>query len=70
MDVQIVQVKGLTMVGKGKSGHWVAMDGPEKLGGNDSATRPKELILVALGGCTGMDVISILKKNERRGNQI
>ena len=62
MDAQIVQVKGITMMGKGKSGHWVVMDGPEKVDGNDSATRPKELILIALGGCTGMDVISILKK--------
>ena len=62
MDAQIVQVKGITFMGKGKSGHWVAMDGPAKVEGNDGATAPKELVLIALGGCTGMDVVSILKK--------
>ena len=62
MDAQIVQLKGITFMGRGKTGHWVAMDGPEKFEGSDSATRPKELILISLGGCTGSDVISILKK--------
>jgi len=32
------------------------------MGGEDLGPRPKPLMLVALGGCSGMDVISILKK--------
>ena len=35
---------------------------PADAGGNDSGPRPKVLMLVALGGCTGMDVVSLLKK--------
>jgi putative redox protein len=62
MDAHIIHVKGMTLMGRGKSGHWVAMDGPVKYEGSESATRPKELILISLGGCTGSDVISILKK--------
>ncbi|NOZ61290.1 MAG: OsmC family protein [Calditrichaeota bacterium] len=62
MNVEIKQVDGLTLVGKADSGHWVAMDGGEKVGGNDAGTRPMELLLMSLGGCTGMDVISILQK--------
>jgi putative redox protein len=62
MDAKIVQVKGITFVGKTESNHWVPMDGPADFGGHNSAIRPKELILVSLGGCTGMDVISILNK--------
>ena len=31
-------------------------------GGEDAGPRPKQLMLVALAGCTGLDVISILKK--------
>jgi putative redox protein len=38
------------------------MDGPEEFGGSNAATRPKDLLLVALAGCTGSDIVSILKK--------
>lgn len=44
------------------SGHTVAMDAVPKVGGHDAAPRPTELLLAALGGCTGMDVVSILAK--------
>lgn len=40
----------------------IALDADEKVGGNNSGPRPKALTLVSLGGCTGMDVISILAK--------
>lgn len=43
-------------------GHKLVVDAMEQGGGNDSGPRPKVLMLVALGGCTGMDVVSILKK--------
>jgi len=38
------------------------MDAAEKVGGDDSAARPVEVLLASLGGCTGMDVVSILRK--------
>ncbi len=60
--VYLKQVKGLTLAAKGESNHWITMDGPEKLGGNDAGVRPKELILMSLAGCTGSDVVSILQK--------
>lgn len=44
------------------SGHHIIMDALPASGGNDEGARPKELMLAALAGCTGMDVISILKK--------
>ena len=34
-------------------------------GGRDSAVRPNELLLIGLAGCTGMDVISILRKKRQ-----
>ena len=40
----------------------IKLDADEKVGGKNSGPRPKPLTLVALGGCTGMDVISILAK--------
>jgi putative redox protein len=60
--VYLKQVKGLTLAAKGESNHWITMDGPEKLGGNNAGVRPKELLLMALAGCTGSDVVSILLK--------
>jgi len=44
------------------SGHHVVMDALPVVGGKDEGARPKELMLAALAGCTGMDVVSILKK--------
>lgn len=43
-------------------GHKVVVDADPSVGGEDSGPRPKPLMLVALAGCTGMDVVSILKK--------
>lgn len=58
----VKQVRGITFAGKTDSNNWVMMDGPENFGGSNGATRPKELILLALGGCTGSDVVAILQK--------
>jgi putative redox protein len=44
------------------SGHHVMLDAASASGGEDMGARPKELMLAALAGCTGMDVVSILKK--------
>ena len=44
------------------NGHKLILDASDEVGGEDRGPRPKQLMLVALAGCTGMDVISILKK--------
>ena len=44
------------------NGHTIIMDAPAKVGGNDHGPIPKPFILTALSGCTGMDIIAILKK--------
>lgn len=43
-------------------GHKVIMDGPERAGGEDHGPIPKPLVLAALTGCTGMDVVALLRK--------
>lgn len=60
----VKQVKGITFVGKTDSNHWITMDGPESFGGSDAGIRPKELLMLSLGGCTGSDVASILGKKK------
>ena len=44
------------------SGHKIVMDADESVGGEDTGPRPKPLLLASLAGCSGMDVVSILKK--------
>lgn len=44
------------------SGHEVFMDAKPESGGQDAAPRPLEFFLVGLMGCTGMDVVSLLRK--------
>lgn len=43
-------------------GHPLIVDAGTEGGGDDLGPRPKKLMLTALAGCTGIDVISILKK--------
>jgi len=43
-------------------GHKLILDSAPDVGGNDEGPRPKALMMVAIAGCTGMDVVSILKK--------
>jgi putative redox protein len=52
----------MRFIGKAGSNHLVPMDTAPEFGGEGSATKPLELLLVGLGGCTGMDVASLLSK--------
>ena len=58
----VKQLQGITFAGKTDSNNWIMMDGPENFGGSNAAIRPKELLLLSLGGCTSADVIAILQK--------
>jgi len=44
------------------NGHELMLDAAAEVGGENRGPRPKPLLMVALAGCTGMDVVSILKK--------
>lgn len=41
--------------------HTIRIDAPEPLG-DDSGASPKKMLLTALAGCTGIDVVSLLNK--------
>jgi putative redox protein len=44
------------------NGHTLVMDGPERVGGENNGPIPKPFVLTALTGCTGMDIIALLRK--------
>jgi putative redox protein len=58
----VKNIQGITFAAHADSNHWVMMDGPADFGGSNAGTRPKELMLIALGGCTGSDVASMMHK--------
>ncbi len=62
MKAQVKLNEGMQFVGRSESGHAIILDAAAEVGGTDSAPRPLEMALIALGGCTGMDVVSILRK--------
>ena len=43
-------------------GHTVTIDLAKEAGGDDAGPRPKKLVLTAASGCTGLDVVEIIKK--------
>ena len=56
---------GMQFVASADSGHAVVMDAGADSGGSNTGSRPMELLLMAIGGCSGMDIISILRKKKQ-----
>jgi putative redox protein len=44
------------------NGHKITIDTDKSNNGQDLGPRPKALVLVALAGCTGMDIVSLMEK--------
>jgi putative redox protein len=66
--VDVVDVKWngkRRFVGWDEVGHGVVMDAPTASNGDGSGVRPVELMLYAIAGCSGMDVVSILEKKRQ-----
>jgi len=62
----VVNWKGrMAFEGSADSGFVLRIDTDESVGGDNSGARPMELIAMGLGGCTAMDVISILQKKQQ-----
>ena len=47
------------------SGHHLILDAAEHNGGQNSGPQPMEMLLVALASCSGMDIITILRKKRQ-----
>jgi len=65
IDAKVKLIDGMQFEGMATSGHTLTMDADEISGGSNKGFRPMELLLVGFGGCTGMDVISILRKKRQ-----
>ncbi len=63
---KVVWNRGLQFVGTSGSGHGVVVDSTPDEGGFDAGPSNTEYLLIALCGCTGMDVVTILNKKRVR----
>lgn len=62
MKVDVQWVKGRSFMGSTGSGHGIVMDTAAEHGGSNLGPRPMEMMLLGLGGCTGIDVVMMLEK--------
>lgn len=70
MRVDISWQGNVHFVATNESEHQVAMDGPPESGGENKGSRPMELMLMGLGGCTAFDVVDILRKGRQHIDDI
>src|SRR2546423_13439158 len=61
----VTLVEGMHFVGAIDSFH-IDLDAQEDVGGTSAGPQPPRLLLLALAGCTAMDVISILRKKRQQ----
>ncbi len=66
VEARVTLVKDMQFAGNAESGHSLIMDADDAAGGHNAGFRPMELLLVGFGGCSGMDVISILRKKRQQ----
>ncbi|MBF0162091.1 MAG: OsmC family protein [Magnetococcales bacterium] len=62
VTARVKWIDGMQMLGESGSGHTLVMDAAPSVGGRDMGIRPMELLLLGLGGCASIDVLTILRK--------
>lgn len=66
MKIEIKRVNDAThLEATNEQGNSIFMDGSPAIGGRDLGFRPMQLLLAAVGGCSTMDVVSILNKQKQ-----
>lgn len=65
VEARVKYTEGLQFIGQASSGHAIVMDGDPAHGGTNTGLRPTELLLIGLGSCSGMGIVSILKKKKQ-----
>ena len=61
----VVYRDDMVFTGYSSNDHSIPLDAATAFGGHNAGASPMELMLTALGGCTGMDVVSILRKKKQ-----
>jgi putative redox protein len=62
MKTRIKYIENVCLMAESESGNSLIIDGSPDIGGRNLGVRPMEMILMGLGGCTTMDILTILRK--------
>ena len=62
MKARVKWVEDVCFMGESESGHAVILDGSPEIGGRNLGMRPMEMLLIGMGSCSSIDVVTILKK--------
>ena len=65
MKARVKWVEDVCFMGETESGHAVIMDASPEVGGRNLGMRPMEMLLIGMGGCSSIDVVTILKKSRQ-----
>ena len=65
MKVEVGWSGGIAFEAIADSGHKVIMDASPDAGGENKGSRPMELLLMGLGGCSSIDVMLMLQKSRQ-----
>jgi putative redox protein len=66
VNIELTRVEGdFGFEAKDSNGHTVRMDSNPEHGGKGFGARPMQLLLMGMGGCAGIDIVSILKKQRQ-----
>ena len=60
------QNSAVHMKATNEDGAYINIDGPPSLGGENKGLRPMQLLLAGIGGCSSMDIVSILNKQKQQ----
>ncbi len=64
--VKVKWIDGMRFVATDSKGHSLVMDAPRQNSGECSGFSPLQLLLAALGGCTGIDIVNVMRKQRQQ----
>lgn len=64
--VRVKWIDGMRFVATDSRGHSIVLDASKQVVGEDSGFSPLQLLLAALGGCTGIDIVDLMRKQRQQ----
>ena len=66
VSIEMVRLNdGFHLEASNENGNKVQLDASPEIGGTNQGMRPMQLLLTSLGGCSSIDIISMLKKQRQ-----
>lgn len=71
MEINLIRKSGkFNFEAENSSGFTVELDAKQEIGGEGKGFRPMEMLLIGLGGCSGIDMVNVLTKQKEPLNDV